>query len=55
MTNLFWEYKTIVCDICKERPMKTMIQVSPGVWKGVCEECNIKKEDKSGVENERKG
>jgi hypothetical protein len=40
MTQLQWEIKTIVCDICKERPYKTVIEVSRGIWKGVCEECN---------------
>jgi hypothetical protein len=51
MTKLLWELKTLVCDICKERPLKEVVQVSRGVWKGVCAECNPKK---SEVKNEVK-
>jgi hypothetical protein len=47
MPKLLWEYKTILCDICKERPMKKTIQVSIGVFKGVCSECEPKKEIKN--------
>lgn len=49
--NIFkMENRVIVCDICRERPYKEVVEVSRGVWKGVCEECNPKKEVK---ENER--
>jgi len=48
MTKLLWENKILVCDICKERPMKKTIQVAIGRWLGVCEECEIKKEKKNG-------
>jgi len=48
MSKLLWEVKTLICDICKERPMITTIEVSRGNWKGVCAECNIsKKKDKT--------
>ena len=53
MANLFkMEARTIVCDICKERPYKAIIEVSRGVWQGVCEECNPKIAVKN--ENEQK-
>lgn len=44
MTKLLWENKIIVCDICKERPMKKIIQVRIGQWLGVCEKCEKKEE-----------
>lgn len=52
MPQLLWEYKTIVCDICKERPVKNTAEVSRGVWLGVCLECEPKKEVKN--ENDQK-
>lgn len=45
MTKLFWEIKTLVCDICKERPLKKTIIIK-GKWKGVCDECEPKKDEK---------
>lgn len=48
MAQLLWEVKVLVCDICKERPFKKTVEVSRGVWRGVCIECEPKKE----VENE---
>ena len=45
MTNLFWDTKTLVCDICKERPMKKTVKIK-GEWTGVCEECEPKEEKK---------
>jgi hypothetical protein len=43
MPNLFkMEVKTLICDICKERPLKKTIEISKGVWKGVCKECEPK-------------
>ena len=47
MDNLFkMEIKTLICDICKERPLKTVIKIR-GEWKGVCNECEPKKESKN--------
>jgi len=48
MTKLLWEVKTILCDICKERPLKKTIELTRGRWIGVCQEC----EPKSEVKNE---
>ena len=42
MPKLLWEVKTLVCDICRENEVKTTIQVSRGVWKGVCAVCEAK-------------
>lgn len=48
MANLFKiEFMVLKCDICKERPIVDTIKVSPGVWKGVCNECKPGKEDKN--------
>jgi len=48
MTNLFkMENRIIVCDICKERPFKEVVEVNKGVWQGVCEKCEPKKEVKN--------
>lgn len=44
MSKLLWEVKTIVCDICKERPIKKTIEIERGHWIGVCSECEPKKE-----------
>ena len=44
MSKLLWEVKTLICDICKERPYKTTIRIK-GEWKGVCSECEPKKEE----------
>jgi hypothetical protein len=38
------EFMTLLCDICKERPMKTTQKIQ-GEWKGVCSECEQKKEN----------
>ena len=48
MPKLLWELKTIVCDICKERPYKKVVEVSKGVWKGVCQDC----EPNKGIQND---
>jgi hypothetical protein len=45
MTNLLWENKIIVCDICKEREMKKTILIK-GEFKGVCKECELKEQEK---------
>ena len=43
MPNLFkMECKTIVCDICRERPYKEVVEVSKGKWLGVCGVCQAK-------------
>jgi hypothetical protein len=48
MPNIFkMECKTIVCDICKERPYKKVVEVSKGVWRGVCLECEPQREVKN--------
>lgn len=39
MANLLWENKIIVCDICKQYEVKSTIEVSKRIWKGVCEHC----------------
>lgn len=49
MANVFWETKTVVCDICKERPMKKTVEINRGEYKGVCDECDPTKEDKMVV------
>lgn len=46
MPKLLWELKTILCDICKERPYKTTTKIK-GEWLGVCSECNPNKEVKN--------
>jgi len=47
MPNLFkMEVKTLVCDICKERPLKTTIKIQDK-WFGVCKECEPTKEGKN--------
>ena len=51
MTKLYWELKTILCDICKERPMKKVIQIGKE-FKGVCIECEIKKDEVKNKKNE---
>lgn len=38
MAQILWENKVIVCDICRERPLKKVIQIR-GEFKGVCVEC----------------
>ena len=43
MAKLLWELKIILCDICKERPIKKVIQIGRE-FKGVCIECEIKKD-----------
>lgn len=43
MNKFKMELKTIVCDICKERPIKTTLKIN-GKWTGVCSECEPKKE-----------
>lgn len=54
MPNLFWEVKTLVCDVCRERPMVKVIQVSVGNWKGLCRECIPKGvEDEKEVKNDK--
>jgi hypothetical protein len=46
MPNLFkMEVMTLVCDVCKERPLKTIIKIN-GEWKGICNECEPKSEVK---------
>lgn len=39
------ENKVILCDICKERPYKTTIELTRGNWVGVCNECNPKEKE----------
>lgn len=39
MNNPFWEHKEIVCDVCRERPVKKTIEISRGHWIGICVEC----------------
>jgi len=46
MPNLLWELKTLVCDICKERPIIDTIKIN-GEYKGVCKECKPNKEVKN--------
>ena len=46
MPKLLWELQTIVCDICRERPYKKVIEITVGRWIGVCSECEPKKEVK---------
>jgi hypothetical protein len=46
MTNLFWEVKVLLCDICKERPLKKTIEIERGHWIGICQECEPKKNNK---------
>jgi hypothetical protein len=36
------EFKTLLCDICKERPMKKQEERNR-YWIGVCEECSKEK------------
>lgn len=50
MANLFWEVKTLVCDICKERPLKKTIELTKGRWVGVCSECEPNKESEGNNE-----
>lgn len=47
--GLGYETMVIICDICKERPLKTTIKVK-GVWVGVCSECEPKKEIKDDLQ-----
>jgi hypothetical protein len=47
MTKLLWEVKTLICDICRERPIIDTIKIK-GEWKGVCSECRPDKEVKNG-------
>ena len=35
------QFMTLLCDICKERPM-TKTQQIKGEWKAVCKECEKK-------------
>ncbi len=44
MPQLLWENKVLMCDICKERPIIKTAEVSRGVWKGICRECEPRKE-----------
>ena len=44
MNNLLWEVKIILCDICKERPMKKTIKIK-GEYKAVCSECEPKEKE----------
>jgi len=46
MTKLIWELKTLVYDICKERPLTETIKIN-GEYKGVCSECKPNKEVKN--------
>jgi hypothetical protein len=55
MPKLLWELKTIVCDICKERPYKKVIEITVGRWIGVCNECEPKKEVKNETNSQTKG
>ena len=50
MPKLLWEVKTLMCDICRERLLKRTVEVSKGVWRGVCAECDLNKdkENKDG-------
>ena len=45
MSKLLWEVKELVCDNCKERPIKKVVEISKGNWKGLCVECILKKEE----------
>jgi hypothetical protein len=47
MAKIYEENKILLCDICKERPFKETIQISRGVWRGVCIECKPKGEVKN--------
>jgi len=44
MAQILWENKVIVCDICKERPLKKTIKIQ-GEWKGICNECEPKEKE----------
>lgn len=44
--GLGYETMTIVCDICKERPLKKTIKIKDK-WFGVCSECDMTKEVKN--------
>jgi len=46
------EFETLMCDICKERPMVDTKKIK-GEWKGVCNEC-ITLTTKENSQNERK-
>jgi hypothetical protein len=47
MPNLFkMEVMTLVCDVCKERPLKTTIKIKDR-WLGVCESCEPQREVKN--------
>ena len=48
MGKLIWENKVIMCDICRERPMKSVVKIK-GVWKGVCCECEPKEKEKKCI------
>lgn len=45
MPKLLEEFIIILCDICKERPYKKVIEITRGRWIGVCSECEPKKEN----------
>lgn len=45
MAQILWENKVIVCDICKERPLKKVIQIK-GEFRGVCRECEPQEQEK---------
>jgi len=47
MPHLLWDNMVLVCDICKERPLKKVVEVSRGRWVGVCSECEPNKEVKN--------
>ena len=46
MPKLLWENKVLICDICKERPIKKTIELKRGHWVGICSECEPKREEK---------
>ena len=42
MTKFLWENKVIVCDICRERPYKKVVEVNKGIWQGICAICEAR-------------